>query len=35
MDLYPQSPGKRPSVQYIPLPYKKPIKPPAKKVARE
>jgi ClpP class serine protease len=35
MDLYPQSPGKRPSVQYIPLPYKKPIKPPAKKAARE
>ncbi len=24
MDLYPQSPSMRPSVQYIPLPYKKP-----------
>jgi len=32
MDLYPQNPGKRPSVQYIPLPYKKPITPPTKKV---
>ena len=31
MDLYPQSPGKRPSVQYIPVPYKKPSIPPAKK----
>ncbi len=31
MDLYPQSPGKRPSVQYIPVPYKKPTIPPAKK----
>ncbi len=31
MDLYPQSPGKRPSVQYIPIPYKKPTIPPAKK----
>ncbi|MDD3656481.1 MAG: hypothetical protein PHI72_06925 [Atribacterota bacterium] len=31
MDLYPQSPGVRPSVQYIPVPYKKPILPPAKK----
>ena len=29
MDLYPQSPGKRPSVQYILLPYKKPITPPS------
>jgi len=27
MDLYPQNPGKRPSVQYIPLPYKKPNLP--------
>jgi len=35
MDLYPQSPGKRPSVQYIPLPYKKPITPPAKKDDRK
>jgi len=32
MDLYPQSPGKRPSVQYIPVPYKKPSIPPVKKV---
>lgn len=31
MDLYPQSPGKRPSVQYIPIPYKKPSIPPVKK----
>lgn len=31
MDLYPQKPGKRPSVQYIPLPYKKPTAPPVKK----
>lgn len=31
MDLYPQSPGVRPSVQYIPVPYKKPSIPPAKK----
>ena len=31
MDLYPQKPGKRPSVQYIPLPYKKPAAPPVKK----
>lgn len=30
MDLYPQSPGVRPSVQYIPVPYKKPVLPPAK-----
>ncbi len=28
MDLYPQSPGLRPSVQYIPVPYKKPVIPP-------
>jgi ClpP class serine protease len=35
MDLYPQSPGKRPSVQYIPLPYKKPITPPTKKAHRK
>jgi len=35
MDLYPQSPGKRPSVQYIPLPYKKPITPPAKEAGRK
>lgn len=27
MDLYPQNPGKRPSVQYIPIPYKNPIPP--------
>jgi ClpP class serine protease len=32
MDLYPQNPGKRPSVSYIPLPYKKTTTPPAKKV---
>jgi ClpP class serine protease len=31
MDLYPQNPGKRPSVQYIPVPYKKPSIPPTKK----
>ncbi len=31
MDLYPQSPGKRPSVQYIPVPYPRPSAPPAKK----
>ena len=31
MDLYPQNPGKRPSVQYIPLPYKKPNKTPIKR----
>jgi ClpP class serine protease len=31
MDLYPQNPGKRPSVQYIPVPYKRPSIPPAKK----
>jgi ClpP class serine protease len=31
MDLYPQNPGKRPSVQYIPIPYKKPTIPPVKK----
>jgi len=31
MDLYPQNPGKRPSVQYIPLPYKKPVKSPDKR----
>jgi ClpP class serine protease len=31
MDLYPQNPSKRPSVQYIPLPYKKPSIPPTKK----
>jgi len=30
MDLYPQNPGKRPSVQYIPIPYKRPSIPPAK-----
>ncbi|MFA6621173.1 MAG: hypothetical protein WCV43_02305, partial [Candidatus Caldatribacteriota bacterium] len=30
MDLYPQNPGKRPSVQYIPVPYKRPSIPPAK-----
>ncbi|HOF03201.1 MAG TPA: ATP-dependent Clp protease proteolytic subunit [Atribacterota bacterium] len=30
MDLYPQRPGMRPSVQYIPVPYKKPVIPPAK-----
>ena len=30
MDFYPQSPVKRPSVQYIPLPYKKPIPSPPK-----
>lgn len=35
MDLYPQSPGKRPSVQYIPVPYKKPSVPPAKKVTHK
>lgn len=27
MDLYPQSPGMRPSVQFIPLPYKTPAMP--------
>jgi ClpP class serine protease len=31
MDLYPQKPGMRPSVQYIPTPYRKPAMPPAKK----
>lgn len=31
MDLYPQKPGVRPSVQYIPVPYRKPAMPPAKK----
>ncbi|MDD5014489.1 MAG: hypothetical protein PHW73_05230 [Atribacterota bacterium] len=31
MDMYPQNPGKRPSVQYISLPYKKPTTAPAKK----
>lgn len=31
MDLYPQSPGVRPSVQYIPVPYKGPSGPPTKK----
>jgi len=31
MDLYPQKPGVRPSVQYIPVPYRKPTMPPAKK----
>ncbi len=35
MDLYPQSPVKRPSVQYIPLPYKKPDSSPAKKFGKE
>jgi len=35
MDFYPQNPGKRPSVQYIPLPYKKPITPPVKKAYRK
>jgi ClpP class serine protease len=30
MDLYPQRPGVRPSVQYIPVPYKGPVLPPAK-----
>jgi len=31
MDMYPQNPGKRPSVQYIPLPYKMPNIPPVKR----
>ena len=30
MDLYPQRPGMRPSVQYIPVPYKKPGASPTK-----
>ena len=34
MRLYPQSPSRRPSVEYIPIPYERPAAPPARR-ARE